>query len=263
MKTEIVMKKQLKAIIVDDEAPARLILRAMLEQSVHDVEVVAEADGVEPALEALENREADILFLDVNLSPGSGFDILQKHKKKLPEVIFITAHDEFAIRAIRSSALDYLVKPVVQEDLDIAIGKCEALAKNTSETQRMEIFRENLDRMGTAFSRIVLPTSRGFKVVPVSDIMYCEADRSYTQFHMKENRKLTCSKPLRSYEELLSTQGFFRCHQSWLINLGFVSEYERRKKGGNIIMSDGSEIPLSETARKEFQEIFLTFSAGN
>ncbi|MEL6673432.1 MAG: LytTR family DNA-binding domain-containing protein [Bacteroidota bacterium] len=245
----------LRTLLVDDEEDARFMVRTYLEKFCPQVDVIGEAHSVETALRAIQQDEPDLVLMDVRLSPGSGFDVLEQ----LPEVnfatIFITAHDEYAMRAIRFSALDYLLKPVDVEELAAAIEK----ARPREEADlRMDIFRENLRHPSDHFDRIVLPTMEGFIVQEVKDILRCEADRNYTHVILINGKKMVIPRTLKTYDELLSRLGFFRTHQSHLVNLKQVAEYKRRKKGGIAILKDRTEIPVSDSRKDGFIESFLS-----
>ena len=246
-----------KALIVDDEEDSRVSLRTYLNHFCDFVDIVGEADGVESGLEAIKTHKPDLVFLDVRLSPGSGFDILQEVSEIDFEVIFITAYDEYAVKAIRFSALDYLLKPVDIDELVQAVQKVYDKQKESSQdTLRYDIFKENLNAINEQYGRIVLPTLEGFMVVEVKSIIRCEADRNYTHFLFEGGKKVVIPRTLKVYDELLENLGFFRVHQSHLVNLQQVSEYRRRKKGGIAILKDRTEIPVSESRKDSFMDLF-------
>ncbi|MEZ4776142.1 MAG: LytTR family DNA-binding domain-containing protein [Bacteroidia bacterium] len=246
----------IRALIIDDEEDARVILRSYLSMYCEMVEVVGEADGVKTGLNAIQTLKPDLVFLDVRLSPGSSFDILQQLEELNFDIIFTTAYDEYAVRAIRFSAIDYLLKPVDVDELVKAVGKAGEKKREEGRKIRYDIFKENLGILNEQFGRIVLPTMDGFVVVEVKNIVRCEADRNYTQFFFVDGKKTTIPRTMKVYEELLSNLGFFRAHQSHLINLQQVTAYKRRKKGGIAILQDHTEVPVSENRKDEFIERF-------
>lgn len=246
-----------RTIIVDDEEDARVTLSNYLNTYCKTVEIIAVADSVSSGLAAIESHKPDLVMLDVRLSPGSGFDILEQVPEINFEVIFVSAYDEYAMKAIRFSALDYLLKPVDIDDLKVAIEKVSGKQPPDSRKIQYEIFKENLNSLNEQFGRIVLPTLEGFVVVEVKTIVRCEADRNYTQIFFLNGKKAVIPRTLKVYEELLSNLGFFRVHQSHLINLQQVVEYKRRKKGGIAILKDDNEIPVSESRKDAFMQQFL------
>jgi two-component system LytT family response regulator len=236
----------IRTLLIDDEATARISMRGLLTHFCPQVEVVGEADAVAAGIALIQAEQPDLVFLDVKLNPGSGFDILQALDPINFEVIFVTAHNEFAIRAIRFSALDYLLKPV---DVDELAGAVERLSRKTSpspEQVQLEIFK---DALNAQFGRIILPTLEGFVVVEIREIIRCEADRNYTHFWLEGGKKLTISRTLKYYDELLGESGFVRIHQSHLINLAQIKEYKRRKKGGIVFLNNDLELPVAESRK--------------
>jgi two-component system LytT family response regulator len=238
----------IKAILIDDEENARITLGGLLDGFCPEVKVVAEAETVEKGIAAILEHEPDLVFLDIRLNPGSGFDVLDALDSIDFEVIFVTAYNEYAIRAIRFSALDYLQKPVDVDDLVAAVDRLKEKQKEDKTALQFEIFK---DALNAQYGRIVLPTLEGFVVVELKEIIRCEADRNYTHFFLHPNRKLTISRTLKVYDELLGENGFVRIHQSHLINLAQIREYKRRKKGGIIFLADGTELPVSESRKDE------------
>ena len=248
----------IRTIIIDDEEDSRVILRNYLEMYCDGIEVVGEGEGVNSGVDLIKTQKPELVFLDVKLSPGSGFDVLQQLPEVEFEVIFVTAYDEYAVKAIRFSAIDYLQKPIDVDELIRAVKKAQEkiLSLDEGSKLRYQIFKENLNTGSDNYGRIVLPTMEGFVVVDVNTIQRCEADRNYTVFYFLDQKKVVIPRTLKIYDELLSSMGFFRCHQSHLINLKQVIEYKRRKKGGIAILEDNTEIPVSETNKTRFMEQF-------
>jgi len=211
------------------------------------VQVVGEADTVKHAIKVIQEAQPDLLFLDIRLNPGSGFDVLQQLEEINFELIFVTAYGEYAIRAIRFSALDYLQKPIDVDELQAAVTRMIEKRQSTPQGLQLEVFR---DALNAQYGRIVLPTLEGFVVVELNQIIRCEADRNYTHFWLEDAKKLTISRTLKVYEELLDESGFVRIHQSHLVNIAHIREYKRRKKGGILLLADRSELPVAES-RKE------------
>ncbi|MEM7371506.1 MAG: LytTR family DNA-binding domain-containing protein [Bacteroidota bacterium] len=247
----------IRTLLIDDEADARFTLRNQLAMSCPEIEIVGEAHSVETALNAIAQYEPELIFLDVRLSPGSGFDILKQVSEITFDVIFVTAYDAYAMQAIRFSALDYLLKPVDPEELREAVDKLSAKKGGEEEAVRYEVFKDNLEARNEQFDRIVLPTLEGFLVQEVQEIIRCEADRNYTHFFLQGKKKQVIPRTLKVYDELLGGLGFYRCHQSHLINVKQVREYKRRKKGGIAFLHDGTEIPVSESRKEGFIQQFM------
>ncbi len=238
----------IQTILIDDEENARITLRGLLEAFCPEVEIVGEADSIKSGIAVIKEKEPDLVFLDIRLNPGSGFDILQALDAVDFEIIFVTAYNEYAIRAIRFSALDYLQKPVDVDELQAAVERLAEKHKAEKPAMQLEIFK---DALNAQYGRIVLPTLEGFVVVELKNIIRCEADRNYTHFFLDTHKKLTISRTLKVYEELLGENGFVRIHQSHLINLAQIREYKRRKKGGILFLADGTELPVAESRKDE------------
>lgn len=247
----------IRTLIIDDETDARFTLRSHLENFCQGVEIIAEAQDVAGGVAAIRKHRPELVFLDIRLSPGSGFDILERIETIDFHVVFVTAYDEYAMRAIRFSALDYLLKPVGIEELQNALAKLRQQQDDPLGDLRYKIFQENLSAINKEFSRIVLPTMEGFIVQDVKEIIRCEADRNYTHFFLENGKKVVIPRTLKTYDELLSSLGFYRVHQSHLINLKQIVEYKRRKKGGIAILKDGMEVPVSESRKDGFMKRFL------
>lgn len=244
----------IRTIIIDDEEDARVNVRTCLTHFCKEVEILCEADGVESGLNAIQHYQPELVFLDVRLSPGSGFEILKQLDEIDFEVVFITAYDEYAISAIRFSALDYLLKPVDINELVAAVKKVEQKRNELQKNIRYEILKKNLNEH---ISQIVLPTMEGFIVVEVKQIIHCIANRNYTQFIFEGGKRIVVSRTLKVYDKLLRDFGFLRVHQSHLINLKQVAEYRRRNKGGIVILKDGTEVPVSESRKDDFVNQYI------
>ncbi|MEM6343103.1 MAG: LytTR family DNA-binding domain-containing protein [Bacteroidota bacterium] len=248
----------IRTLLIDDEADARFALRNYLHTYCEDVEILEEVATVERAVAVIPQLEPDLVFLDVRLSPGSGFDILERLSATPFAVIFVTAYDEYALRAIRFSALDYLLKPIDPDELEAAVEKVRHSLKQakTEADPRISLFKSQLQRPQQE-GRIVLPTMEGFIVRDVKAILRCEAERNYTHFFFLDGSKMLIPKTLKVYEGLLSALGFYRVHQSHLLNLQQIVAYKRRKKGGMAHLTNGEEIPVSESRKEGFMQHFL------
>ena len=240
----------MKAIIVDDEPDGIRTLQKMLETHCPNVDVAATCSNATIAKQQLEETKPDVVFLDIQMPGKSGLELLTEIPDKDFEVIFVTAHNEYMLQALQYSAADYLLKPVDEDRLieavQRAVKRMQAGRKEWSET-----LMHNLSKTGNpAEMRLCLPTLKGFIVVKLDDIIYCEAERSYTIFHLEGKKTVTVSKSLIEYDNLLQDTQFLRIHKSFLVNLHHVKEYQRGE-GGTVIMSDNAEIEVSRR-KKEF-----------
>ena len=231
----------LTAIIIDDMPLAIEVLKDDLKNLCEGVELIGTAEGVLDGAKLLKENEPDILFLDIQMKDGTGFDLLEIVDLTSCSVIFTTASDEHAIKAFQFSAIDYLLKPI---DPDLLVAAVEKVAnKRSGQKQQLNILKETLST-GQKPNRIVLHTLEKISVIKVDDIIRCEATGNYTNFHIKDQKKMLVTKTLKEYEKLLSTYSFLRTHQSHLVNMDHISSYEKTE-GGYLMMSDGSHVPVS------------------
>lgn len=238
----------MNAIIVDDEKQCCETLAHLLATYCPRVKLMAQCSNAEEAKTAINSLEPDLVFLDVEMPGASGFDLLTQIKPINFEVIFTTAHDQYAIRAIKFSALDFLLKPIGRHDLEQAIDRADA--KASMRQKKIDTLLYNLNYLNVE-KKIALPTLNGFDFVSIGDIIRCESDNNYTVFHLLNNRKILVSKTLKEYEEMLDNYHFFRVHQSHLINLRHIKSYIKLE-GGTITMDDNSVVDVSRRKREEF-----------
>lgn len=241
----------IKVLIVDDEAGARDTIRNIVEMSQVELEVKGEAHSVESALTMINDLHPDLVLLDINLPDGSGFDLLKRFDAIPFRVIFITAHEEYAIRAFRYSAIDYIMKPVRAGDLLAAIERTGEAIEKDHMSARLDTLLSNIDTL----KKIVLKTAESIHIIHVKDIIRCEADVNYTHFYLEGNRHLIVSKPLKDYADLLEPAGFFRTHQSHLINMEHILRYDR-SEGGSLVMNDESWVPVSSRKKEALFRFF-------
>jgi two-component system, LytTR family, response regulator len=244
----------IKAIIVDDEKKARETIRNMVDLYCKNVKISGEADNIKSAAELIIAQKPDLVFLDIKMPNGSGFDLLTGLGEIDFRVIFITAYAEYAIKAFKFSAIDYILKPINPDELIASVNKVLTLAEKESMSARLETFISNMENITREIKKIVLKTSDSIHVINVRDIIRCEADGNYTCFYLMNDKKILVSNTLKEYDEMLSPYGFFRTHQSHLVNIDYVEKYEK-KGGGFLLMKDKSEVPVS--VRKK--ETLLTF----
>lgn len=248
----------IRAILIDDDENLRSGMKNLLVRYAPEVMIAGEADSVETGIEIIESVESDVLFLDIQLGDGTGFDILESIKKRngkiAQQVVFITAFEQYAIKAFRFSALDYLLKPVDPEDLKQVVNKILVAIAMSSENENIEILLENIRIKSENYKRIVLSNSDGMHIVEIKDIIRCESEDNYTRFHIKNHKPILISKTLKEYEELLSPHGFERIHQSHLINISFIKSFVKQT-GFYAILMDDSKLPVSQRKKDRFLTI--------
>ncbi len=244
----------LRTIIVDDEPNARQVIRNILDLYCNQVEIVGEAENVKTGVTLIKDLNPDLVFLDINMPDGTGFDLLNKLKSLSFRFIIVTAYEQYAIQAIRKSAIDYIMKPINANELIEAVEKA-ALSdyRLESESVKIENYLHNLQK-DIDEHRIVLNTINSIYVVKVREIVRCMADKNYTEVYMVNGKQLILSKTLKDFEEMLSEYGFFRCHQSHLVNVRFIESYEKGL-GGMVMMSDGSKVPVSSRRKETFLKL--------
>lgn len=242
----------MKAILVDDEPDGIRTLQKLLEVHCPDVHVVATCMNADMAKKQLDELKPDVVFLDIQMPGKSGLELLREVKTDDFEVIFVTAHNEYMLQALQYSAADYLLKPVDEDRLVEAVERVAKRLEVGKKEERTETLLHNLSKSGNPSEmRLCLPTLKGFIVLKLEDIIYCEAERSYTLFHLQGKKTVTVSKPLLDYDQLLMDTSFLRIHKSYLINLSHVKEYQRGD-GGIVIMSNGMEIEVSRRKKDQF-----------
>jgi two-component system, LytTR family, response regulator len=240
----------IKSIIVDDEQKSRESLRILLEDFVDSVEVCALCQNVAEGVDAIQKHKPDLVFLDIQMQRETGFDLLTRIDPINFEVIFTTAHSEYAIKAFRFSAIDYLLKPIDIEELKKAVEKVEKKV-NGSISTRLEQLVQNLKITPSQKYKLALPSSDGLVFVKVENIVYCEASSNYTTIFMDDGKKFVVSRTLKEYEDLLEDQEFFRIHNSYLINLNALKKYVRGE-GGYVVMNNDISLDVSKRKKESF-----------
>ena len=243
----------IRSIIIDDEFESRNTILNILNNYCENISVEAQAENVKDAFKKINELKPDVVFLDIQMPDGTGFDLLEKFHKIDFQVIFITAYDQFALKAIKCSALDYILKPVDPVQL------IEAVKKLTNTDDDFTVLTKKINtllRNKNGFERISLPTFEGFRFINLKDIIRCEADNNYTNFYLSSGEMIVVTKTLKIYEEALSDLDFIRVHQSHLVNIKYVDQYVKGD-GGTIIMVDGSEVEVSRRRKDDFLEKML------
>ena len=245
----------MKCIIIDDERHCIKTLTNLIETHFREVSILVSCLDATKAYDLILLHRPDFIFLDIEMPLLNGFDLLSKFETLFFDVIFTTAYDSYALKAIKFSALDYLLKPISTEDLSAAIEKISKKLSNISMAQlQMATAIHNKQLPGT----IALPTNDGLSFAAVSDIIFCTADGSYTKMNMIDNSEILLSKTLGDVDELLNEYHFFRIHNSSLINLKHVKKYIRGE-GGEVIMSNGQSLQVARTRKTDFLNVFTRF----
>lgn len=244
---------KIKAVIIDDEESSRDKCYELINEYFKDFHVSV-ADGVSSGIELINRTMPQIVFLDIDMPDGTGFDLLNGLDFLNFKVIFITAHQEHAIKAIKYSALDYILKPYSADELITATNN--ALFEITTENNKLKIetFLSNFKNQSNEHKKLVLNTADNIYIVDINDVIRCESDNNYTVFHLSDRKPITMSKTLKEYEAILSSDIFIRVHRSHLININFLERYEK-KNSGQVVMKDGSFVPVSIRKKEQLLEM--------
>lgn len=241
----------IRTIIIDDEHHGRQSLQQTVEQYCPEVAILQICESPEAGIAAINALKPDLVFLDVQMPNMSGFDVLQKLSPIDFEVIFVTSYDQYAIKAIKFSAIDYLLKPVDVDDLIHAVQKAKENLQKNGKRQRYQSVLHNLNYTSGKIEKLAVPTLEGIDFFRTDDIIYCEADGSYTTLYLAGHQKQVISKNLKDFENLLSGSGFCRVHNSHLINLSHVKKYIKGD-GGYVILTDDHHVDISRRRKDVF-----------
>lgn len=243
----------LKAIIIDDEPNAREKMQLLLERYCKDVEVVAIARDATEGIATIQQHNPDLIFLDIEMPLLTGFDMLKQIPEINFEIIFTTAHDHYAIKAIKFSALDYLLKPIDLDQLQESVKKAAERRNEKNSAAQYRTLKENLHKQNAVMEQLAVPAQTGMIFIKVTDILYCEADSNYTKIFLINKQKIVSSRTLKEYEELLTDNGFIRIHHSHLVNRKYVVQYIKGE-GGQVILNNGTSLAVSRRKREEVVE---------
>ena len=247
--------KKYTAIIIDDIEQARKTIKQDIETYAPDFDVIGEASGVVEGAKLLKRIQPDILFLDIQMQDGSGFDLLDLLAEINFKIIFITASDAYGIRAFRYAAIDYLLKPIDPDELTEALDKFRESGIN--ENEKYQFLNERLKNHNKPNERLALHSQDKIQIVEIQSILRCESSANYTIFYFKDGSQVVVTKTLKEFDDLLKEQGFFRVHQSHLVNTRQITEYVKTD-GGHLKMEDGSLIPVSVRKRPEVMKMLDT-----
>ena len=240
----------MRTVLIDDMATARESLRNDLKTYAPDIQIIGEAKGVVEGAKLIRQEKPDVVFLDIQMKDGSGFDLLEILGETPFHLVFTTAHDGFAIKAFRFSAIDYLLKPIDPDELKEALAKIRQTTPTPAEN--VQALLNNVQEK--KHTRLALHTMEKIHVVHVKDILRCESSANYTIFHFTDKRQLLVTKTLKEFDKLLSGQGFMRVHQSHLVNSEYIKEFVKTD-GGYLIMSDSDSVPVSSRKRSEVMQM--------
>lgn len=244
----------IRAVIIDDEKAARGVLFNYLRQYCSDVEVVANASTVQTGYNAIKKHRPDVVFLDVELGDGKGFDLLDKFHQINFKIIFVTGYSEFATRAFRCCAVDYLLKPVQINELKEACAKVRDINTSSVTAEQMSLFFKNVNGNYNSTATLVIPHLKGFHVLKISDIILCKADGYCTNFILTGKRKIVSSKNLKQYEDLLNSHNFIRVHHSYIVNIKHICSYS---KEGEIFLTEKNIAYLGYAYKNGFMKLFI------
>lgn len=240
----------MKALIVEDKAYIRKGLLNLLQLIEAEVEVLGECASVKEAVVVANACKPELIFLDINLLDGNAFDFLEQTEHLIFKVIFITAYEEYALKALKSGAVDYILKPVDVEELKAALNK----VKNITVAEQQKQIKTAKTVWNPKDTKLILSLHDSFQVIDLKELMYCESDKGYTTFYCADNKKYVVSKTLKEFEERLTSANFSRPHQSFMVNLKFIDKYE---KSGVIYLKNGKKIPVSSRKKEHFLTAFL------
>lgn len=241
-------------LIIDNENAIRVGLVKMINSFCPNVNQIWEANGVASGIEAIGKYKPDLVFLDVEMDDGTGIQLIEKLGKFDFQLIFITAHDKYAVNAFKLSAIDFLLKPIDSNDLVSAVSKASEKIKSKSLNLQIQILQESLTSLSVNEKKIVLKDSESIYFVKIADIVHCKAEGPYTEFYLIPQQKIIISKSLKEYEEILEPYGFVRPHHSHLVNIKRIVRFDRAD-GGTIILENKQTIPVSQRKREHIMEL--------
>lgn len=242
------MPNTIKTLLLDDDLPILLLLENLLKKQFPTIEVIGKAQSVKQGIELIDSLKPDLIFLDIEFPDGDGFKILDSVSYSNFETIFISSHDQFAMKAFEYSALHYLKKPIDPNEVSEALCRLD-----TNEQDELELSKINniKDGLINKEPKLIIPTTEGLDLIKIKDIKRCEASDVYTIFHMVDGKKYMASKSLNNYEKLLNDINFFRIHSKHLINLQYIVQYIKGK-GGYVVLEQGDELEVSVRKKMDF-----------
>jgi two-component system LytT family response regulator len=245
----------IQTIVIEDEEKSLHVIGDLITKLAADVELVGAAGSVEKSVQLIESHEPQLVFLDVQLADGTGFDVLRRLNTRNFELIFTTAYDKYALEAFRFSAIDYLLKPIGIPEFEAAVERARKRISEKSRQVNVDTLLYNLSIQAGQDRRIAIATVSGIDFIDLKDICWCSSEGSYTCFHLVNNTKLVSSRNMGYYEALLCTSNFCRIHNAYIINLRFAKSYTRGKSG-YVLMSDGAQLEVSQRRKGDFLDRF-------
>jgi len=246
----------IRTVLVDDEIDSNEVLQTLLKAACPNVSIVGKADGVEKAIQVIQATQPDLVFLDIEMTQGNAFDLLNRLQPIPFRVIFVTAFDNYALRAFKYSAVDYLLKPVDIDGLRTAVVRVTTQLQAINVKEQVQIMMENFGSIQLSQQKMALPTLTGMTFVNIGDIVRLEAKGSYTVVFLSDKKQIMVARNMKDYEGLLPELFFYRIHKSHIINLQKIQKYQKGR-GGYIIMEDGSSIEVASRRREEFFQRLL------
>jgi two-component system, LytTR family, response regulator len=243
----------IRAIVVDDEKPSREVICNYLRDYCEDIQVITTASSVKSAFKAIQKHNPDLVFLDIELGDGKGFDLLTMFEKINFKIIFVTAYSDYAIKAFRVNAIDYLLKPVKIDELKEAVEKAKTTRSINSDSERIAALIKSFSDTKSFQKTITIPHLKGFEVLKVNEIIMCKADGYCTEFYLTGKRKVLSTKNLKNYETPLIEYNFIRVHHSFMVNLDHVCSYSKQ---GEIILTEANRASLGDTYKDDFIKCF-------
>jgi two-component system LytT family response regulator len=245
-------------MLIDDDKNCRQLIKAMLEKDFPMLDFSLEASNIKDAVSMCDSEKPELVFLDIDLKDGTGFDFLELVRHTEFKIIFTTAYNEFAVQAFKVNAVDYVMKPIRAEDIKSAVIKVFEKENAKNQAQQLNALIYNLNK-GNSDKKLAIPTLKGFEFVSINELIRCEAADNYTYFYLTTGDKILVSKTLMEYERLLSNYHFFRVHQSNLINLRMIKNYQKGEVG-MLIMADNSHVEVSRRKKAEFLKVMNEFA---
>jgi len=242
----------IKSVIIDNEKKSRKTIRNFLQKYCNDVEILGEADGVESGIDLIQKTNPELVFLDIEMTDGTGFKLLESIDDIQFSVIFVTAYSAYAVKAFKISAVDYLLKPINPEELIEAIDKYKKETDLKGIHTKLEVLLSNQNNV----KKIAFPTSEGIELVKIDEIIHCEASDNYTSIYLKNEKRILVSKTIKEYDTMLSEFDFFRIHQSHLVNLSYIAKFNKND-GGYVVLENGKKLPISRRNKQGFLEKLL------
>jgi two-component system, LytTR family, response regulator len=246
------------AVLIDDEALARDALCNMIRMFCPDVQIIGQANSVESGVAIIRDLSPDVVFLDIQMPDGTGFDLLKEFSSIDFKFVFVTAYQEYAIKAFKFSAIDYILKPIDPSELISAIEKLHETIREEDTNKKFQVFIENIQWHEKNPQKIILKTMESVIVAERDNIVRCESNNNYTMFYFDNRPKVLVSKTLKEYDDMLSSSGFFRAHQSHLVNLSFVVKYNRFPES-HLMLKDGTTIPVAVRKRELITELLKKY----